>query len=89
MVPEISSLRYILFLIDSKIKEHDGKIYVSYQDAKDYAIDCLQSHYADKVVIGMFSLDAMAEHMQITKVETIGFAGDKKNIHQIALFNGR
>ena len=80
------SLRYILFLIDSKIKQHDGKIFCSYEEAKQYAIDCINDNYSDKAVIGMFSLDENLKEMLITKVETIGFVGDKKDINQLELF---
>jgi hypothetical protein len=45
MTADISSLRYILFLIDSKIKEHDGKIFSSYNEAKQYAIECISEKY--------------------------------------------
>ena len=80
------SLRYILFLIDSKIKQHDGKIFCSYEEAKQYAIDCINDNYSDKAVIGMFCLDENLKEMLITKVETIGFVGDKKDINQLELF---
>jgi len=86
MTADISSLRYILFLIDSKIKEHDGKIFSSYNEAKQYAIECISEKYSDKAVIGLFTLDANTKEMLITKVETIGFPGDKKNINQLSLF---
>ena len=81
-----TSLWYILFLIDSKIKQHDGKIFCSYEEAKQYAIDCINDNYSDKAVIGMFSLDENLKEMLITKVETIGFVGDKKDINQLELF---
>jgi hypothetical protein len=76
----VESLRYILFLIDSKIKQHDGKIFCSYNEAKQYASDCIKDNYSDKAVIGMFNLNAKAKEMLITMVETIGFKGDKKNM---------
>jgi hypothetical protein len=86
MTADISSLRYILFLIDSKIKEHDGKIFSSYNEAKQFAIECINEKYSDKAVIGLFTLDSNTKEMLITKVETIGFHGDKKNINQLFLF---
>lgn len=79
-------LRYILFLIDSKIKMHDGKIFCNYEDAKNYAVKCIDEEYSDKAVIGMFYLDHNQEEMLITMVETIGFRGDKKNVNQLELF---
>lgn len=81
-----TSLRYILFLIDSKIKEHDGKIFISYDEARQYAADCINEKYSDKAVIGMFYLDKNAKEMLISMVETIGFSGDHKNANQLQLF---
>lgn len=78
--------RYIVFLINSKIKEHDGKIFISYPDAKQYTADAINDNYADKAVIGMFSIDMQHKEMLISMVETIGFAGDKKNTTQLQLF---
>lgn len=85
-VPDSASLRYILFLIDSKIKEHDGKIFCSYDEARQYASHCINDNYSDKAVIGMFCLDPNSKEMLITMVETIGFSGDKKNVNQLQLF---
>lgn len=36
------NIRYILFLIDSKIKDHDGKIFCSLRDAREYAKDTIK-----------------------------------------------
>lgn len=83
---EEKNIRYILFLIDSKIKQHDGKIFCNYIDAKEYAASCIEEKYSDKAVIGMFYLDTTSEEMLISSVETIGFQGDKKNIYQLDLF---
>lgn len=86
MSNDVTNLRYILFLIDSKIKEHDGKIFSSYKDAKEYATDCINEEYCDKAVIGAFYLDNSIKEMLISNVETIGFTGDKKNVNQLQLF---
>lgn len=83
---DAKDLRYIIFLIDSKIKIHDGKIFASHQEAEEYAIYVLKEEYADKAVIGMFLMDPNSREMLITSVETIGFKGDKKNIDQLELF---
>jgi len=80
--------RYILFLIESKLKEHDGKIFISYHDAKDYAIDCIRDNYADKFVIGFFVFNPNEREMYISAVETFGFKNDPKNIDQLSLFGG-
>lgn len=81
-----SNLRYIVFLIDSKNKQHDGKIFSSHASAKDYAEECVDGVEADKAVIGMFYNDMQVEFMQITMVETIGFHRDKKKVEQLSLF---
>lgn len=85
-MPDIASLRYIIFLIDSKIKEHNGKIFCSYDEARQYASDCINENYSDKAVIGMFCLNVNSKEMLITMVETIGFSGDKRNVNQLQLF---
>lgn len=86
LLADSASLRYILFLIDSKIKQHDGKIFCSYDEARQYASDCINDNYSDKAVIGMFCLNPNSKEMLITMVETIGFSGDKKNVNQLQLF---
>lgn len=50
---EVSNLRYIVFLIDSRIKEHDGKIFANYNDAKEYAQYAIKDSYSNKFIIGM------------------------------------
>ncbi|NJN27170.1 MAG: hypothetical protein HC819_14920 [Cyclobacteriaceae bacterium] len=80
------SLRYILLLIDSKIKQHDGKIFIDFNEARQYAIDCINENYSDKAVIGMFALDHNSKESLITLVETIGFKGDKRDVNQLQLF---
>lgn len=81
-----NNARYILFLIDSKIKDHDGKIFCSYKEAKQYANDCISENYCDKAVVGMFLMNPDIQEMNISMVETIGFVGDKKSINQLQLF---
>lgn len=82
-------LRYIVFLIDSKSKEHDGKILCSHEEARDYADDCIREKYCDRAVVGMFYLNPNEREMHISKVETIGFPGDVKNVYQLQLFAPR
>jgi hypothetical protein len=79
-------LRYIAFLIDTKIKDHDGKVFCSYDDAKIFIHDILTEKYADKAIIGVFKIDENSREMLITSIETIGFNGDKKNAAQLNLF---
>ena len=83
---EPNNARYILFLIDTKHKGHDGKIFCSYPEARQYAIDTINEKYADKAVIGMFVWEDQVKEMLITMVETIGFKGDKKDALQLDLF---
>lgn len=79
-------LRYIVFLIDSKIKDHSGKVFCSYMEAKEYTHDTIVQNYSDKAVIGMFYMNQNSKDMLITMIETIGFAGDKKRVEQLDLF---
>lgn len=83
---ELANALYILFLIDSKIKDHDGKIFCSLNEAREYAKDTINEKYADKAVVGMFVWDDGAREMLITMVETIGFKADKTNVTQLELF---
>jgi hypothetical protein len=86
MTPIADKLRYIVFMIDSKTKDHDGKVFTKHEDAKEYAAAIIDSQYADRAVIGMFYLNEQAREMIITKVETIGFRGDKTKLRQLDLF---
>lgn len=83
----IADLRYIVFLLDSKIKQHDGKIFCSLPEARRYAIEAIEENYCDKAVVGMFVMQSQAKEMTITMVETIGFAKDKKDVSQLVLFS--
>jgi len=85
-ITEASNLRYILFMLDSQIKGHDGKIFCSLHDAREYALEAIKERYCDKIAIGMFYLDTNAREMHISMVETIGFKGDKKPLSQMQLF---
>lgn len=85
-MPKIEDLRYIVFLLDSKVKEHDGKIFCSLPDARQYAIEAIDENYCDKAVVGMFVMQSHAKEMTITMIETMGFAKDKKDANQLVLF---
>jgi len=78
---------YIVFLIDSKYKTHDGKVFRSLSDARDYCQGVIQDHYADKIVIGMFTYDERGSEMLISTIETVGFPHDKKEAEQLMLFS--
>jgi hypothetical protein len=79
-------MKYIVFLIDSKIKEHDGKVFCNYNDAKDFTRECILQKYSEKAIIGMFVFDKSKKEMLISHIESIGFSGDKKDVNQLQLF---
>lgn len=83
---DINQLRYIVFLIDSKYKEHDGKIFSSHKDALEFTNNIITEKYADKAIIGMFTIDLNCEELLISMIQTIGFVGDKKDVYQLDLF---
>lgn len=81
------NLRYIVFCIDSKYKDHDGKVFVSYDAAKAFVNLLLKEKFITRAVIGTILLNPTAQEMNITMIETIGFQGDKKDINKISLFS--
>ena len=82
---EANKLRYIVMVLDTKSKEHDGKVFASYDEAREFASDYLDDKFCDKIVIGMFYLSDFKEIL-ITNIETFGFTGDNKNFNQSKLF---
>lgn len=82
---DISDLRYIVFCLDSKFKDHDGKIFISLSDARQFATVCMEDHYCDKFIIGMF-VQGNHQEINISKIETFGFKNSKKDINQRSLF---
>lgn len=82
---EANKLRYIVMVLDTKSKDHDGKVFASYDEAREYASDYLNDKFCDKIVIGMFYLSDFKEIL-ITNIETFGFTGDNKNFNQSKLF---
>jgi hypothetical protein len=82
---EANKLRYIVMVLDTKSKEHDGKVFASYDEAREFANDYLVDKFCDKIVIGMFYLSDFKEIL-ITNIETFGFTGDNKNFNQSKLF---
>lgn len=72
-------------VLDTKSKDHDGKVFASYDEAREYASDYLNDKFCDKIVIGMFYLSDFKEIL-ITNIETFGFTGDNKNFNQSKLF---
>lgn len=88
-------LRYIVFMLNpntqqyfgnKRINTHDGKIFCSLSDAKEYAVDAIEDNHCTRFAVGVFVLDKQSETMGISSVETFGFRNDKKNINQLDLF---
>lgn len=86
LIITIMQTQYIIYLIDSKNKEHDGYVFINYADAKQYVADCIQDGYATKAIIGMYVYDANRKQMMISHIDSIGFAGDAKDVNQLKLF---
>lgn len=82
---DTTQLRYILFMLDSS-RQHDGKIFASLAQAREYAQDAIQDKYCTKFVIGQFVNDGSLNHATISMVETFGFRGDVKHTGQLSLF---
>ena len=70
-----------------RIDTHDGDIFCSLNDAKEYALESIESKDCTRFVIGMFVMDVQAERMSVSILETFGFRNDKKNINQLSLFS--
>jgi hypothetical protein len=85
--PTIEQSRFIVFILDSKYKDHSGSVFCSLKDAKEYAKEYISEEFGDKAVIGMFVWDRNAREVGISHVESIGFKGDKKDVNQLELFN--
>lgn len=82
----IIDIRYIVFCIDSKIAQHDGKVFSNLRDAKSFILDCSLDHYCSKFIIGSFTLNNSKE-MNIHLIETFGFNHSVKNINQLSIFD--
>lgn len=85
--PTLEQARFIVFILDSKYKDHSGKVFIRLSDAKEYAKEYISEKEGDKAVIGMFVLDRNVKEANIGYVESIGFHGDKKDTNQLRLFN--
>lgn len=85
--PTIEQARFIVFILDSKYKDHSGSVFCTLKDAKEYAKEYISEEFGDKAIIGMFVWDKNAKEMGISYVESIGFKGDKKQTNQLSLFD--
>lgn len=48
-------LRYVVFLMDSKSNDHDGKVFSSIQDVETYIDDAFVDYYCDEVIVASFT----------------------------------
>lgn len=90
-------LRYIVMLLNTDIRQytsdgqkvdtHDGYIFSSIADAREYCYECIEENYCDKFVIGVTTFDPNTRTNTISLIETHGFKNDRKNIEQLQLFN--
>lgn len=69
-----------------RIDTHDGVIFCNDQDAREYAMDAIESHLCTRFVLGRFVMDGQKERMDISVVETFGFKNDKRNTAQLSFF---
>lgn len=83
---DAANLRYIVMLIDSKHKDHDGKVFSDIREAREMVRDVVNDGYADKAVIGTFYMEPNLSESPVTMVETIGFRSDKTKPEQLNLF---
>jgi len=83
---DTTQLRYILFMLDSS-SQHDGLIFASLKEAREYAQDAIKEKYCTRFVIGEFINDGKLNHANIHMVETFGFKGDVKHTGQMQLFD--
>ena len=80
------AVRYIVFLLDAN-GSHDGKIFPTVNDAREFARESLEDHYATKFVIGTFVLDTQAQSMSINCIEAYGISGIQSGPKQLDLFS--
>lgn len=75
---------FIVFLIDPKHNEHDGRIFRSIDRARDHVTDALKYKYCSKAVIG-FAVYDKHDEMTISQVQAFGFKKNE-NINQLSMF---
>ena len=82
----INNLKFIVFVVESDHKQHDGRIFAKLEDARQFLNDCIKENWGDKFILGQFLFEKEQRDMLITLVETFGFKGDVKKINQLTLF---
>ena len=87
MSMELTKLKWIVFVIDAKHKDHSGCVFSNYKDAREFVANMLDSDNKEKAIIGTFYLEPDYEHMNIQLIETIGFKGDGKTVNQLKFFS--
>lgn len=96
---ELKNLRYIVMMLNPDVQQysstgerldtHDGNIFCSIEDAREYAQDAIDNNLCTRFAIGTFVMDLQRENMMISLVETFGFRNDRKNVIQLSLFKDR
>jgi hypothetical protein len=83
---EITNFKYIVFLVDSKHKQHDGKVFSDIKSAREYISENWDDIFYSQAVLGSFLFDPQSKELLITHIETIGFSKDAKQANQLDLF---
>lgn len=83
---KVEDLRFIVFVLDSKIEQHDGKVFTSMCDARRFVKDSIDEKWGDKMIIGSFVFNPEHREMNIEFIESVGFPHSKKDIKQLSLF---
>jgi len=83
---KVEDLRFIVFVLDSKIEQHDGKVFTSMYDARKFVKDCIDEKWGSKMIIGSFVFNQEHKEMNIEFIETYEFPFSKKKISQLNLF---
>jgi hypothetical protein len=83
---DITDLRYIVFCIDSRYKQHEGVIVGSISEARREAQQLLDEYIGTKMILASFLLDPKNPVMYLNEVEVIDSKTSKKKLDQLDLF---
>ncbi len=83
---KVEDLRFIVFVLDSTIEQHDGKVFSNLSDARKFVKDCIDEKWGNKMIIGSFVFNPEHREMNIEFIETFGLGTSKKHITQLDLF---
>ncbi len=83
---KVEDLRFIVFVLDSTIEQHDGKVFSNIADARLFVKDCIDENWGSKMIIGSFVFNLQQKEMNIEFIETFGLNTSKKKIQQLDLF---